>query len=96
MDGIVKKHIKRVTTTSEWFGKERDRRAVRQNAQLITIETTFGEVKKYIYVARCYKKHYFWLYREDGSEIPLLSVGKIERKPLGKIHPRAFKKIKDV
>ena len=32
----------------------------------------------------------------DGSEVPLLSVGKIERKPLGKIHPRAFKKIKDL
>ena len=26
------------------------------------------------------------------SEVPLLSVGKIEREPLGKIHPRAFKK----
>ena len=34
---------------------------------------------------------------DGGSEVPLLSVGKIERKPLGKIHPRAFKKkIKDV
>ena len=96
MDGIVKKHIKRVTTTSEWFGKERDRRAVRQNAQLVTVETMYGGVKKYIYVARKYKGHYFWMYKSDGSEVPLLSVGKIERKPLGKIHPRAFKKIKDV
>ena len=95
MDEIVKKHIKRVTTTSEWFGKDRDRRAIRQNAQLITIETTLGEVKKYIYVARKYKGHYFWMYKSDGSEVPLLSVGKIKREPLGKLHPRAFKKIKD-
>lgn len=96
MDGIVKKHIKRVTTTSEWFGKERDRRAVRQNAQLVTVETMYGGVKKYIYVARKYKGHYFWMYKSDGSEVPLLSVGKIERESLGKIHPRAFKKIKDM
>ena len=95
MDEIVKKHIKKVTTTSEWFGKDRDRRAIRQNAQLITIETTLGEVKKFIYVARKYKGHYFWMYKPDGSEIPLLSVGKIKREPLGKLHPRAFKKIKD-
>lgn len=95
MDEIVKKHIKRVTTSAEWFGKERDLRAERQNAQLITVETVFGGVEKYIYVARKYKKHNFWWYREDGVEKPLLTVKKIIRPSLGKKHPKAFKKLKD-
>ena len=95
MNEIVKKHIKRVTTSAEWFGKERDKRAVRQNAQLVTIETKNSGVKKFIYVARAYKKHRFWWYTDDGSEKPLLSVKKIERKPIGSLDPKAFKKIKD-
>lgn len=95
MNEIVKKQIKRVTTSAEWFGKERDKRAVRQNAQLVTVETMSGGVQKYIYVARKYKGHRFFFYREDGKEMPLLAVKKIVRAPLGKKHPRAFKKLKD-
>jgi hypothetical protein len=95
MNEIVKKQIKRVTTSAEWFGKDRDKRAVRQNAQLVTVETMSGGVQKYIYVARKYKGHRFFFYREDGKEMPLLAVKKIVRAPLGKKHPRAFKKMKD-
>ena len=95
MDEIVKRQIKKVTTTAEWFGKDRDQRAVRQNAQLVTVETMFSGVKKFIYVARKYKGHRFFFYREDGKEMPLLAVKKIVRAPLGKKHPRAFKKLKD-
>lgn len=93
MDEIVKKHIRKVTTTAEWFGKERDKRAVRQNAQLITVELRTGDVKKFIYVARKYKGHRFWWYTEDGREKPLLSVMKIVREHPGKNDPRAFKKL---
>lgn len=93
MRDIVHKHIKKVTSTSEWYGKERDKRAVRQNAQLITITTVTGEVKKYIYVARKYKGHNFFFYREDGREMPILNIKKIKRAPLSKINKRAFKKL---
>lgn len=92
MDGIVKKHIRRVTSEPIWFGKDRDFRAVRENGQLITIETMFSGERKYVYVARKYKGHKFFIY---GTEKPLLSVKPIKREPLGKLHPRAFKKIKD-
>ena len=95
MDEIVKKHIKRVTTSAEWFGKERDKRAVRQNAQLITVDTVYSGQKKFIYVARAYKKHHFWWYTEDGSERPLYAVNKIIRPPMGEKHPRAFKKLSE-
>lgn len=91
MNDIVKKHIKQVTSSSEWFGKDRDKRAIRQNAQLITVDTVYSGVKKFIYVARKYKGHKFFIY---GTETPLFGVKKIEREPLGKVHPRAFKKIK--
>lgn len=93
MDEIVKKHIKRVTSDREWYGKERDARAIRENAQLITIETTLGDIQRYIYVARKYKGHYFWFYREDGKEQPLLTVKKIIRQPSKSTETRAFKKI---
>ena len=92
MDEIVKRQIRRVTSYSEWFGKERDSRAVRQNAQCITIETMYSGVRKFIYVARKYKGHRFFVY---GTETPLFTVRKIVRPPLGKLHPRAFKKLKD-
>lgn len=92
MDGIVKKHIRRVTSEPIWFGKDRDNRAVSENGQLITIETMFSGERKYVYVARKYKGHKFFTY---GTEKPLLSVKPIKREPLGKLHPRAFKKIKD-
>lgn len=94
MDGIVKKHISRVITTAYWFGRDRDKRADRENAQLVEIETVYGGIKKYVYVARKYKKHHFWLYSEDGKETPLFTVKKIERAPLGELHPRAFKKFR--
>lgn len=95
MKEIVNKHIVRVTTSPEWFGKDRDMRAVRQNAQLVTVETMFSGVKKFIYVARKYKGHRFWWYTNDGKERPVLTVKPIKRAPLGKKHPRAFKKMKD-
>ena len=96
MNEIVKKHIKRVTSSPEWFGKERDGRAIRQNAQLITVETVYSGVKKYIYVARKYKGHKFFVYKSDGREVPLFTVRPIVREPLGPLHPRAFKKVKDL
>ena len=97
MQEIVKKHIRKATASPMWFGKERDQRAVRQNAQLITVETVLGGIQKYIYVARKYKGHRFFFYREDGKEIPVLSVPKIKRDSAGKgsVDPRAFRKIKD-
>lgn len=95
MDGIVKKHIRKVTSSAEWFGKDRDLRAVRQNAQLIVVETVYSGVKKFIYVARKYKGHRFFYYREDGKESPLYDVHPIKRESLGKKHPNAFKKLKD-
>jgi hypothetical protein len=95
MREIVRRHIRKVTTSPEWFGKDRDKRAVRQNAQLITIETSRGVVRKYIYVARKYKGHNFWVYDESGKETPLFSVRKIVRPSLGKLHPRAFKKLSE-
>ena len=92
MEEIVKRQIRRVTSSAEWFGKDRDKRAVRQNAQCITIETMYSGVRKFIYVARKYKGHRFFVY---GTETPLFTVRKIVRPPLGKLHPRAFKKLKD-
>lgn len=91
MNEIVKKHIVKVTSEPMWFGAGRDKRAERENGQLITVETMFSGVKKYVYVARKYKGHKFFFY---GTEKPLLSVKPIIREPLGKLHPRAFKKIK--
>lgn len=92
MNDIVKRQIRRVTSSAEWFGKERDSRSVRPNAQCITIETMYSGVRKFIYVARKYKGHKFFVY---GTETPLFTVRKIVRPPLGKLHPRAFKKLKD-
>ena len=93
MSDIVHKHIVKVTSTAEWFGKERDKRAVRQNAQMITIETALGDIHRFIYVARKYKNHHFWHYREDGKEIPVLSIHKIHRESGKCVDSRAFKKI---
>ena len=92
MDGIVKKHIKSVTSSPDWFGKDRDKRAVRQNAQLITIETVYSGVKRYIYVARKYQGHRFFVYPSGAA---LRTVSKIVRDPLGPLHQKAFKKLKD-
>lgn len=92
MNEIVKRQIRSVTSSPEWFGKERDKRAVRQNAQCITIETMYSGVRKFIYVARKYKGHKFFVY---GTETPLFTVRKIVRPSLGKKHPDAFKKLKD-
>ena len=94
MQEIVKRHIRKVTTTPEWFGKDRDLRAVRQNAQLITLELTTGKVQKYIYVARKYKGHRFWYYDGGKSETPVLTVQKIQREK-GVADPRAFKKVRE-
>ena len=95
MDEIVKKHIKRVTSTAEWFGKERDKKSVRQNAQLLTVETAYSGVKKFIYVARKYRGYRFWWYREDGKEKPVLTVQKIVRPSGEEKDPRAFKKLSE-
>lgn len=94
MNEIVKKHIKKVTSSPEWFGKERDQRAVRQNAQMITVETMFSGEQKYIYVARKYKGHRFFFYKEDGREVPIRNIQKIIRKKEHSLEPRAFKNIK--
>ena len=93
MNEIVKKHIKKVTSSPEWFGKERDKRAVRQNAQLVTVETVYSGVKKFIYVARMYKGYRFWWYSEDGKEKPVLTIQKIMRPHKSIKEPRTFKKL---
>ena len=100
MQEIVRKHIRKVTSEKEWYGKERDKRAVRQNAQLITVETVYcgtvhSGIQKFIYVARKYKKHHFWLYTEDGREVPLFSIPKIVREHEKSTETRAFKKVRN-
>ena len=90
MQEIVRKHISRVTTSPDWYGKDRDTRATRQNAQLITIEMKSGEVKKYIYVARKYKGHMFWKY---GGEYPVKGVQKIVRESSVLSDGRSFRKL---
>ena len=82
MDRIVKRQIERVTAVAAEFKG-------RKSAQLIEIETVYSGVKRFIYVARKWKGHYF--FTKDGK--PILTVRKIEREPLGELHPRAFKKI---
>jgi hypothetical protein len=46
-------------------------------------------------VAREYKKHRFWFYREDGKEVPLYGVHKIVREKGKSLEKRAFKKISE-
>ena len=82
MDKIVKKHIRAVTATATVFNG-------RKSAQVITIETVWSGEKKFIYVARKYRGHYFFTL--TGS--PLVTIHKIVREPLGELNPRAFKKI---
>lgn len=96
MNDIVKKHIRKVVSLPEWFGRDRDNRAIRQNAQLIVVETVYSGVRKYIYVARKYKGHKFFVYKSDGSEVPLVTVKPIIREPMGPLHPRAFKKLSEL
>lgn len=93
MDRIVKRQIRSVTAVAI---ADRNRGpqpelAKRKSAQVITVETVYSGVKEFIYVARKYNGHYFFLM--DGT--PLRTVRKIVREPLGEKSPRAFKKLKD-
>ena len=83
MDRIVKNQIRTVTTTATEFKG-------RKSAQMITVETVWSGVRKFIYVARKYNNHYFFTI--DGK--PLVTVRKIVREPLGELSPKAFKKIR--
>ena len=85
MDKMVKKHIRTVTATATEFKG-------RKSAQVITIETVWSGVKKFIYVARKYQGHYF--FTMDGNA--LRSIRKIVREPLGELNPKAFKKLNDL
>lgn len=84
MDKIVKRQIRSVTAVATEFKG-------RKSAQVITVETMYSGERKFIYVARKYKNHYF--FTMDGS--PLVSIRKIVREPMGEKNPRAFKPIKD-
>lgn len=84
MDEIVKRHIRKVTSRPYEFKG-------RKSAQLITIETVFSGDKRFIYVARQYKGHYF--FTEKG--LPLHVIRTIKRESAGEKDPRAFKKLKD-
>lgn len=84
MDRIVKRQIERVTSERiEFHG--------RKSSQMITIETMYSGVRRFIYVARKWKGHYF--FNEKGEA--LASIRKIVRESAGIGDPRAFKKIKD-
>lgn len=95
MQEIVKKHIKKVTAHPIWFGRNRDRRAEKENAMLMTVELTLGSVQEYIYIPRKYKGHYFYFHKTDGREIPILDIRQIIREKEEMKEPRAFKKLKD-
>lgn len=84
MDEIIKRQIRKVTSRPYEFKG-------RKSAQIITVETTFSGERKFIYVARKYKGHYF--FNEKGES--LVTILKIVRESAGELHPRAFKKIKD-
>ena len=84
MDRIVKNQVKTVTAVAVEFKG-------RKSAQRIDIETVHSGVKRFIYVARKWRGHYF--FTKDGKA--LVSVRKIEREPLGKRDPRAFRKLDD-
>lgn len=84
MDRIVKRQIERVTSERiEFHG--------RKSSQMITIETMYSGVRRFIYVARKWKGHYF--FNEKGDV--LASVRKIVRESAGIGDPRAFKKLQD-
>lgn len=97
MDAIVKRHISVVTAVAisqiAEIASSQSQTArelyKRKSAQVITVETVYSGVKKFIYVARQYKGHYF--YTVDG--VPLWTLRKIVRPPLGELSPRAFKKV---
>ena len=80
MDRIVKNQIKTVTAVAVEFKG-------RKSAQRIDIETVHSGVKRFIYVARKWRGHYF--FTKAGKA--LVSVRKIERES-GELNPRAFKK----
>lgn len=84
MDRIVKRQIRKVTAVRGEFKG-------RKSTQLIEVETMYSGVKKFYYVARAYKMHYFFL--TDGT--PLRTVRRIIREPLGEGNPRAFKKLSE-
>jgi DNA invertase Pin-like site-specific DNA recombinase len=84
MDRIVKRQIRKVTAVRAEFKG-------RKSAQLIEVETMYSGVKRFYYVARAYKMHYFFL--TDGT--PLRTVRRIIREPLGEGNPRAFKKLSE-
>lgn len=83
MDKIVKRQIERVTSVRCEFHK-------RKTAQMITIETRYSGVRKFIYVARKWDGHLF--FNEKGESLP--GIRKIVRET-GVKSPRSFKKIAD-
>ena len=84
MDRIVKHQIERVTSESvEFHG--------RKTAQLITIETMYSGVRRFIYVARKWNGHLF--FNEKGESLP--GIRKIVRE-VGEKSPRSFKKISEL
>ena len=83
MEDIVKRQIERVTFERCEFHDVR-------TAKMITIYTMYSGVRKFIYVARKWKGHYF--FNEKGESLP--GIRPIVRTP-GKLSPRSFKKIAD-
>lgn len=79
MQEIVHKHIRKITSLPCYFGKDRNKRTPKMNAQLLTVETVLGGTQKYYYVPRFYKGYNFYFYREDDREIPILNLQKIIR-----------------
>lgn len=84
MDRIVKRQIRRVTSVKAEFKG-------RKSAQMIEVETMYSGVKRFYYVARKWRGHYF--FTVDGR--PIITVRRIIREPLGEGHPRAFKKLSE-
>lgn len=83
MDKIVKRQIERVTSARcEFHG--------RKTAQMITVETRYSGVKKFIYVARKWNGHLF--FNDKGESLP--GIRAIVRET-GVKSPRSFKKIAD-
>lgn len=79
MKDIIHRHITRITAIPVWFGKFRNRRAIKENAQLITINTASGKEQRYVYIPNKYKGYNFYFYTDTGEEKPVYRVKKIIR-----------------
>lgn len=84
MDRIVKRQVRKVTAVPYDFKGMK-------TSQLIEIETMYSGVRRFIYVARKHRGHYF--FTEKGEA--LVSIRKIERESNGRADPRAFMNLKD-